>query len=217
MNDIDRTLLEEPFDQDLIRTRRGHHGKEISYVPAHEYIHRLNEAFGARWDFDVTEHRILEDEVVVLGRLVAGGVTKTAFGGSSITRAKDGGQPLSISDDLKAAASDALKKACSLLGIGLHLYGDGQPAPQASEPGVARMVHIGPGADATRNGGTDKADNRDGHRLTQRQLAAIWAITDSRDIPRPHTRQYALDTWQRQPEFLTKEQASLLIGHLQQA
>ena len=213
MNDIDRKLLEEPFDDKLIRTRRGRHGKELSYVPAHEYVRRLNDAFDAAWDFEVVQHQVLQDEVVVLGKLTAGGVTKTAFGGSAITRSKEDGTALSVSDDLKSAASDALKKACSLLGIGLHLYGHASaPGRNGAGPAPARHIRLGPGTASDGDGADSPGD-----RLTQRQLAAVWAITDSKDIPRPHVRQYALDTYERQPEFLSKEQASQLIGHLQQA
>jgi hypothetical protein len=67
---------------------------------------------------------------------------RTRRGGSSITRNRETGEVVSLADDLKAAATDALKKACSLLGIGLHLHaGDdalpGRPAkarPQRPRP-----------------------------------------------------------------------------------
>jgi hypothetical protein len=39
-----------------------------------------------------------------------------------ITKAKETGEIISLADDLKAAATDALKKAATLLGVGLHLY-----------------------------------------------------------------------------------------------
>ena len=56
---------------------------------------------------------------------------KEAYGGKDLTvvdvwdkntRQVTGKKPFSIADDLKSASSDALKKACSLLGIGGHLY-----------------------------------------------------------------------------------------------
>ena len=119
-----RETLERPFSRDLIRTRKGSFGQMLKYVEVVHYIRRLNEAFGGDWAFDVVEHRILDAEVVVLGKLAAGGVAKTAFGGSAITVAKESGESVSVSDDLKAAASDALKKCCSLVGVGLELYGD---------------------------------------------------------------------------------------------
>jgi hypothetical protein len=60
--------------------------------------------------------------VIVIGQLNAGGIVKSQFGSSRITRAKETGDIISLADDLKAAATDALKKAATLLGVGLHLY-----------------------------------------------------------------------------------------------
>ena len=69
-----------------------------------------------------------------VAKLTADGVMKMSFGGTSITRDRDG-RPVSIADDLKAAATDSLKKAASILGMGLHLYEgnkNGKSAPPAS-------------------------------------------------------------------------------------
>ena len=52
---------------------------------------------------------------------------KSQFGSSRITRAKETGDIISLADDLKAAATDALKKAATLLGVGLHLYRNDRP------------------------------------------------------------------------------------------
>jgi hypothetical protein len=65
--------------------------------------------------------------VIVIGQLNAGGIVKSQFGSSRITRAKETGDIISLSDDLKAAATDALKKAATLLGVGLHLYRNDRP------------------------------------------------------------------------------------------
>ena len=43
---------------------------------------------------------------------------------SQVTREKASGALVSLGDDLKAAATDALKKCATFLGVGLHLYGD---------------------------------------------------------------------------------------------
>jgi hypothetical protein len=118
-----------------IKTRQGRGGLQFSYVE-HGYVtERLNLVFGFNWDFEVTDKQILEDEVIVEARLTVrtpGGQTivKTQFGGAEIKRHASGaknGRPLSIADDYKAAASDALKKCASLLGIGLDLYGRDRP------------------------------------------------------------------------------------------
>jgi hypothetical protein len=104
---MDRALLEKPFAAEQIRTRRGGFGeKPLAYVAGHEYVRRLNEALDAEWSFEVVEYRILDAEVVVLGRLIAGAVQKAAFGGSAITRNRETGEVVSLADDLKSAATD---------------------------------------------------------------------------------------------------------------
>lgn len=127
-------ILQRPFVADQIRRRPGRNGDDVVYVEAHVIIGRLNEAFDGDWSFRVESHQILEDEVVVLGMLTAGSITKSAFGSSAITRPRDGGKPVSIGDDLKSGATDALKKAATLLGIGLNLQAacaGGEPAASA--------------------------------------------------------------------------------------
>ena len=50
------------------------------------------------------------------------------------------GKPVSIGDDLKAAATDALKKGASLLGVGLHLYnGTGRTARYGAQRDCCRV------------------------------------------------------------------------------
>jgi hypothetical protein len=136
-----------------IKTRQGRGGLQFSYVE-HGYVtERLNLVFGFNWDFEVTDKQILDDEVIVEARLTVrtpGGQTivKTQFGGAEIKRHASGsrsGRPLSIADDYKAAASDALKKCASLLGIGLDLYGrdrpydsEEPPAPTVRSPQASR-------------------------------------------------------------------------------
>jgi hypothetical protein len=137
-----QTLTEAQVDFLLQRTpkheikeRQGRGGLRFSYVE-HGYVtERLNLVFGFNWDFEVVDKQMLEDEVIVEAKLTVrtpGGQTivKTQFGGADIKRHASGarsGRPLSIADDYKAAASDALKKCASLLGIGLDLYGRDRP------------------------------------------------------------------------------------------
>jgi hypothetical protein len=120
-----------------IKTRRGRGGKTLSYV-SHDWVTRqLNEAFNWQWSFEILSERILPDEaapreVVVKGRLTIhtthGDLIKNQFGSSEVKRTKSG-DLISLGDDLKAAASDALKKCASLLGLALDLYGDDSPTP----------------------------------------------------------------------------------------
>jgi hypothetical protein len=119
---MNRQLLETPFTPAQIKQRKGNFGRELMYLEGHAVIQRLNDALDADWSFEITEHHILQDEVLVKARLTTGTIAKTQFGSSQITRNKKTGDLVSLGDDLKAAATDALKKAATLLGVGLHLY-----------------------------------------------------------------------------------------------
>jgi hypothetical protein len=128
---MNKQSLTLPFEPSQIRQRPGQHGKTLSYVDVAAVIARLNEAFDHDWSFEIASHEIHDGEVIVLGKLCAGGVTKMAFGGSAVTIDRQG-QIVSIADDLKSAASDSTKKCASLLGVGLELYGGNyKPAERA--------------------------------------------------------------------------------------
>ena len=121
---MNRELLEKPFDPNQIKQREGGFGKMLEYVPGHSVIQRLNDAFEAKWSFEIVRFDMLEDkdEVIVLGKLTANGIVKSQFGSSRITKARETGEVISLADDLKAAATDAIKKCATLMGVGLHLY-----------------------------------------------------------------------------------------------
>ena len=121
---MNRELLEKPFSPDQIKQREGNFGRMLDYIEGHTIIQRLNDAFDAEWSFRIISHEIVKevDEVLVLGELKAFDIVKSQFGSSKIKRARETGEIISLADDLKAAATDALKKTATLLGIGLHLY-----------------------------------------------------------------------------------------------
>src|SRR2546427_6601955 len=121
---MNRDLLEKPFAPEQIKRRQGMNGDVLDYIEGCTVIQRLNECFEAEWIFEIQEHRVYDDEVVVLGKLTAQGVAKSQFGKSRITRAKRENAIISLGDDLKAAATDCLKKCATLFGVGLHLYFD---------------------------------------------------------------------------------------------
>lgn len=128
-------FLEQHTPPEAIQTRQGRGGKAFRYVTQQYVTRLLNDVFGFNWDFDVLWEQAGKREVIVKGQLTVRSpkgqiVTKTQFGGAEIKTEKKTGNPLSVADDFKAAASDALKKCASLLGIGLDLYED----PTTPEP-----------------------------------------------------------------------------------
>src|SRR5437667_8755639 len=119
---MNRDLLEKLFAPEQIKRRQGMNGDVLDYIEGCTVIQRLNECFDAEWIFEIQEHRVYDDEVVVLGKLTAQGVSKSQFGKSRITKSKKDNSIISLGDDLKAAATDCLKKCATLFGVGLHLY-----------------------------------------------------------------------------------------------
>src|SRR5262245_66264352 len=113
---MNRQLLEKPFDAAQIRQRKGRNGM-LDYVEGHSVIQRLNEALEGAWSFEIVQHEVREDEVLVLARLSAGGVVKMNFGVSQVTREGGSGAIVSLGDGLTAAAPAELRKGAELLGV----------------------------------------------------------------------------------------------------
>jgi hypothetical protein len=195
---VKRDVLTRPFESAQIKRRQGAHGKELSYVDVAAVITRLNEAFDHEWTFEVTSHEIQENEAIVVGRLTAAGITKMAFGGSSITLDRDG-RVVSIADDLKAAASDALKKCASLLGVALEMYGGTPERPSA--PGRAE--------NGARPQAAPVAD-----RVTARQLAAIQSACRRKGVSRDQLGDLIARTGKSALQFLTRREASEILSEL---
>ncbi len=193
---MNKEILCRPFPPEVIRQREGQDGKMLSYLETHTVIERLNEGCDT-WSFELVQHHVYKLEVVVVGKLTADGIVKMAFGGSAITF-NHAGKVVSLADDLKAAASDALKKAASMLGVGLELYArrsgtSGQPARSDNAD------RGGPAADVA----------------THKQISAISGICKRKNVSRE--RLVALieqRTGKRWLNELTRRQASALLSEL---
>jgi hypothetical protein len=217
---MNRALLEKPFEPGQIKQRQGKFGHILDYVEGHVVTSRLNEAFDSNWSFEIVKYRIIKDpgEVLVLGKLTAEGVTKMAFGSKEIERNKDTKAIISLGDDLKAASTDALKKAASLLGVGLYLYSDQRPNGKTEEkrPGTPDK---GASASNEKNqpGPKNEPATGDGNggRLTNKQLAMIFAVGKSKGLQTKDIKDKALATFSKNLNFLTKAEASIFINALQ--
>jgi hypothetical protein len=197
---VNKSILQKPFPPELVKQRQGQGGKTLNYVETHAVIARLNEGCEA-WSFEIVEHQVLEDEVVVVGKLVADGVVKMAFGGSGLTRDRSG-KCVSVADDLKSAGSDALKKAASLLGVALELYG-ATPTTEATP------------APATAPTSVRKAPCDSGERLTSRQLSAVIACARKRGLgPEALGDLIGQMFGPKEPAYLSRRQASQLLDRL---
>ena len=211
---MNREILEKPFTPEQIKRRQGTNGDVLDYIEGCAVIQRLNECFDAEWIFEIQEHRVYDDEVVVLGKLTAQGVAKSQFGKSRITRAKKDNSIISLGDDLKAAATDCLKKCATLFGVGLHLYFDVPPAgngnghANGNSPGNGNGEHRFQWVQAEGNGSENG-------RLTAKQLSAIFALAKARGWSNKQVRDFSQEMFGKLPDFLNKREASAVIQHLQ--
>jgi recombination DNA repair RAD52 pathway protein len=231
---MNREILEQPFGPDQIKQREGSFGKMLDYIEGHAVIQRLNDAFDGSWSFTINQHEILKetDEVIVIGELKAGNVVKTQFGSSRITRAKEGGEIISLADDLKAAATDALKKAATLLGVGLHLYRNDQPQmgnrPQGQQYNNSNRNNGSSGnrynrtyqsdRNGTRGNGS-RSNHGDGNgngngRLTSKQYKYMIQLSEGQGSSKVELDNQCLSMFGTASEYLSKRDASAVIDKL---
>lgn len=125
-NQLQFILAKTPKSQ--IKSRPAKGGGVWNYVSGSYVKKVLNLMFGWDWDFQIIEQiaNIEFGEIVVKGRLTvrSGGKTiiKEQFGNKEIMFKKGTKIPLSFGNDLKAAATDALKKCANDLGIAQDVY-----------------------------------------------------------------------------------------------
>lgn len=147
--------LGEPFPATAHKTRSTS-GKSLTYVEGHVVIHRLIDATQNQWDFRV----ISIDSREVQGRdkqgnprtdlLMMATVELTIPGLGS--RQHIGVQmvsPGSGEDLVKGAITDALKKAATLFGVGLELYGPDYEAGEVDDRRYQQTQQVPPRARTT--------------------------------------------------------------------
>src|SRR5215218_559642 len=143
MDDLYQALA-APFES-TFKDQRG--GLELEYITGEQCVSRLNGVLGPfGWSFVVREHgsNAESDEVWVLGELTltldGRTATRQQFGSQKIRRNRATGTPVDIGFDSKAAATDALKKCASLVGVGLYL--SRKEVPASAEPRVPTIAAV---------------------------------------------------------------------------
>jgi hypothetical protein len=123
------SFITQKTPRQFIKQRPGPGGQTMSYIEVGYVINLLNQVFGWDWDFKIVDQQVGKKQVWVRGELVVRlkghTITKAQFGGADIKTNRVSGEVVSVADDLKAAASDCLKKCASMLGVaGDVFWGD---------------------------------------------------------------------------------------------
>ncbi len=134
LNEQAKNVIERPLPKEKIKQRPGKAGMTYDYVTPDFIISLLNEAFDYRWNTVITHRTMVADTAVVELQLTVWdaenqAIVKTQYGSCDVGRGMGPGEAF------KGAASDAMKKAATLLGVALELYGgDETPKQQFQEP-----------------------------------------------------------------------------------
>lgn len=119
--------LKHETPKDFIQFKPGRGGKSLSYVDIGYVTAKLNQIFGHIWSFEVVREGREGAHIWVLGRLkvlLENGlvISKEQYGSADVKVLKNTGKPVCLGDDFKAAASDAMKKCASMLGLASDVY-----------------------------------------------------------------------------------------------
>ncbi len=131
-----KTVIERALPQDKIKQRPGKAGMTFDYVSPDFVIRLLNEAFDYRWSTVITDRRMIGDTAIIELQLTVWDADNNPII-KSHSGSCDVGRGMGPGEAFKGAASDAMKKAATLLGVALELYGDDDASkPQFQKPPV---------------------------------------------------------------------------------
>lgn len=121
-------LILQKTPPQYVKKRPAKGGGTWDYVTGGYVKKCLNLMFGWRWSFEIIDEKIMIEakEVVVKGRLTChteqGEIVKMQYGNKDIIFRKNSDIPLSVGNDMKAAATDCLKKCAAEIGIAADIY-----------------------------------------------------------------------------------------------
>jgi recombination DNA repair RAD52 pathway protein len=126
LNGKQLSLILKRTPEKYVKTRPAKGGGQWKYVSGGYVKKCLNLMFGFQWSFEILEQMIMHNEAIVKGKLTIQSngqtIVKMQFGNKDIMYKKGTETPLSIGNDLKAAATDCLKKCAAEIGIAADIY-----------------------------------------------------------------------------------------------
>lgn len=128
LNDKQLSHILKKTPEQYVKQRPAKGGGKWDYVTGGYVKKCLNLMFGWDWDFEIVDEKIMIEskEVVVKGKLTCRSngkiIVKMQYGNKDIIFKRNTEIPLSIGNDMKAAATDALKKCASEIGIAADIY-----------------------------------------------------------------------------------------------
>lgn len=135
LNEVQLKHILKKTPPQYVKERPAKGGGKWKYVTGGYIKKCLNLMFGWDWDFEIVSERIEHGEAIVKGKLTCRSngkqIVKMQFGNKDVVFRKQTEKeiadkaeriPLSIGNDLKAAATDCLKKCAAEIGIAADIY-----------------------------------------------------------------------------------------------
>ena len=163
-------------------------------------IKHLNQSYEGLWSFKIIEHQFRDSEIIVLGELSAGTVSRQQFGENRITTDSSTGEASSLGDDLNKAALDALINCARTLNPETATVKPTQVESSSSRKETPPVETAAPGD------GTKK--------LTNRQLAAIYGLGKAQGLGQGDIINLAKERFGKSPMELNRSEASQIIQEL---
>jgi len=196
------TSINSPTPAEVLQIRKGRGGLEYVYVKTSWVIAKLNEIFGLGWDFEILEQTPVEiavklKQIIVKGKLTAKDkfgrtISKTQFGSAEVKFLKgcprDIEHIVDIADDYKAAASDALKKCASMLGIALDVY-SGEFTPDDVKEGKPENIVD---TDVIKH---EKPEEEWKFAISNKQLKFLWSLAKQKGLDEESVHKIIKDAW----------------------
>lgn len=224
---VDLGKLTEPFPAAAIKQRQAGGGRTLDYVEGHTVIHRLNDATGNRWSMEVKDitSKELAGATLMMARvaLTLPGLGTREGLGVQLVHERSG------EDLVKGCVTDALKKAATLFGVGLELYGpdyedDATTQPQRQPHRDLRNGSYPPRDNATPtrpshpspNGAAASPAGYDtGQPATPRQIRYLEAVAREAGIDGLNLQRWSEAEYGKTYREITRGQASELIDRIQ--
>jgi len=200
MSNVDFQKLTQPFPLEVVKEYTTESGKVFKYIPTHAVIERLNEVTTQSWSFEIVKRQLVENEVIVHGRLTVTGRFSNDEPASSRSGEEEDSKTRSFASDyyyysesrdqfgscsfqedmskgdtFKAAASDALKKCATEFGVGLELYKNGSH----DAPGVKAKATYPRPAPAPASADVPPSEKQRGFLTTMLQRGMIKDAADA--------------------------------------
>jgi len=187
LNEAQVAIITQKTPAHLIYQKKGKGGKMMSYIPHNYVTELLNKAFGHVWSFETEFMAQLSTrkEMVVKGKLTvytADGkaIVKEQFGQCEIPYSNETGQPgMTPGDAVKGAASDAIRKCASEIGIGLDLYGEHDDSKKKYPHAKAPEDMPAPEPEPAQVFSEDDEEDTEQRPLSQRQKNLIFKLSAS--------------------------------------